>query len=309
VSIAPPGWVEPARAVGLSAHDAEVATLRSESRRALDGRRLGARLIDWLIVAPFAAAAIWAWGLNLGTYALAQCLLLIYHHLFEVTTGATPGKRLLGLRVARLEDGGLPAPRQAAARGVIGIFEFGLIALLAMVATKGRRRLGDFAAGTAVVDARKHPVTPRPLFRSALAYPVVWAVPAIVACVLAARGDVPGSYRYEADAKCVARELIASAMSPSGTLSPASEAGWQVEQESLPWFQEMSAPAVWRGRHEDLVRRLTARAIEHREMAADLQRPGGARRVGFWRQRERRQLAADDAALAAQGFHGCAHRA
>ena len=81
---------------------------------------------------------------------------MIFHHVCEVTRGATPGKRLLHLRVARLEDGELPTPRQAAARGVIGIFEFGVIACIAV--NFWLFRLGVFW-GILGLNVTKHVVT------------------------------------------------------------------------------------------------------------------------------------------------------
>src|SRR4051812_13432766 len=106
--------------------------MRTENRRLLDSRRVVARLVDWVMVFLTAKIISRGWGSELGELALFQCLLLIYNHLFEVTTGATLGKRLVGLRVANLADGGLPTPRQAATRGVIGIFEIGVIAAVAI---------------------------------------------------------------------------------------------------------------------------------------------------------------------------------
>ncbi|HWI71861.1 MAG TPA: RDD family protein, partial [Baekduia sp.] len=230
-----------------------------------------ARVVDWLLVAPLAGVTIWLWGWHLGTFAVYQCLLLILHHVFEVTTGATPGKRLFGLRVARLDDGGLPRPRQAAIRGVVGIFEFGLIAPIVIVCNKGRRRVGDFLAGTAVVDARKHPVAPRPLFRGALVYPAVWAVPALVACVLGARGELPGTYRQQADNLCAARQLIGSALAPDGKALPVTEsAAIELEQTSLGHIEALGAPRAWRARHDDLVHRLRARLDRHVAAQRDL---------------------------------------
>jgi uncharacterized RDD family membrane protein YckC len=304
VSVPPPGWVEPPRAVAATSDVAHTrGDLRSENRRALDSRRVRARVLDWLIVAPFGLVAAWEWGGNVGTYALFQCLLLILSHVCEVTTGATPGKRRYGLRVANLEDGGLPSPRQAAVRGVIGIFEFGLIAGIAIMSTKGRRRLGDLAAGTAVVDARKHPVSSRPLFAGALAYPVVWAVPTIIACVLGARGVLPDSYRAQADGWC--RSNTPPVRTTVGLSAP----------DMLYWdfamvraIETLNAPHAWRPAHEDLVRRLRLRAATHQQWAQERAMYRSPAMEAAWRARDQQARAADDAALAAQGFHDCAHR-
>jgi uncharacterized RDD family membrane protein YckC len=302
-SVPPPGWVEPPRAVAATSDFAYARNdLRSENRRALDSKRVRARILDWLIVAPIGLAAAWEWGWNFGTFALFQCLLLILNHVCEVTRGATPGKRLCGLRVANLEDGGLPSPRQAAVRGVIGIFEFGLIAAVAIMSNKGRRRLGDLAAGTAVVDARKHPVGSRPLFAGALVYPVVWAVPAIIACVLGARGVLPDSYRAQADQWCREYSLRVGATTDGVAVLPL-----DFEMEQV--IATLNAPHAWRQEHEDLVRRLQLRFAAHQQWAQDRALHPGRATEAAWRAREQRARADDDAALAAQGFQDCAHRA
>jgi uncharacterized RDD family membrane protein YckC len=294
--VPPPGW----GASGLP--PSHTRDLRHENRRGLDSRRLVARTVDWLLLSPLGFAAVWEWGTNLGTLALFQCLLLIYHHVFEVTTGATPGKRLLGLRVARIDDGELPRPRQAAVRGVIGIFEFGLIACIAIMVTKQRRRLGDYAAGTAVVSARKHPVLPRPLFRGAVAYPVVWAVPALVAIVLGARGDLPGTYREQADAICASAGTELRRMLPIyGVMAiPA------VYQERDYRIASLRVPNAWRDRHERLLATLRSQTLwvsTGIATARDAPEPRAVLR------RFSVKLAAkgrrDGATVAALGFHAC----
>lgn len=303
VSVPPPGWVQPPRAVAATSPLATAHTdLRDENRRALDSRRVRARVLDWLIIAPFGYAAAWEWGWNLGTFALLQCLLLILNHVCEVTTGATPGKRRCGLRVANLQDGGLPTPRQAATRGVIGVFEFGLIAAIAIMSTKGRRRLGDLAAGTAVVDARKHPVASRPLFAGALVYPVVWAVPAIIACVLGARGVLSDSYRAQADSWCGAYSTRVSATTDG-------VATLQLDLEMVAVIERLDPPHAWRRRHEDLLRRLRLRLATHQQWAQDRAVHPSRAGEASWHARDQRERADDDAALATQGFHDCAHRA
>jgi uncharacterized RDD family membrane protein YckC len=302
VSVPPPGWVEPPRAVAAASdpvrrHD----DLRGENRRALDSRRLRARVLDWLIVAPFGCVAVWEWGANLGTWALCQCLLLILHHVCEVTTGATPGKRRYGLRVANLDDGGLPSPRQAAVRGVIGIFEIGLIAAIAIMSTKGRRRLGDLAAGTAVVDARKHPVASRPLFAGALVYPVVWAVPAIIACVLGARGALPDSYRAQADSWC--RGYSPPVGTPIDVVDKL-----PMDLELARAIETLQPPHAWRSKHQDLFRRLNIRLLDHQQWARDRAvHPSAITELRHRAHDEQAQMI-DDEALAAEGFQECAHR-
>jgi uncharacterized RDD family membrane protein YckC len=259
VSVPPPGWVEPTRAAVAAAPapspspSSSTQALRAENRRPLDSRRAIARLIDWILVGVVAQVISSGWGDELGSFVLFQCLLLIYNHLFEVTTGATLGKRLVGLRVASLDDGGLPSPRQAATRGVIGIVEIGVIAAISIVVNKQRRRLGDYAAGTAVVDARKHPVTSRALFAGAIAYPVVWLVPTLLVCSMAAKGTLPGSYRSQVNDLCEQARAEAVAGAYGGDARYV--AAVLVERDRR--IAALAVPRSWRDRHEQLLASLS----------------------------------------------------
>jgi uncharacterized RDD family membrane protein YckC len=73
--------------------------------------------------------------------------------------GRTPGKALMGLRVVR-DDGGPIRFRHAFVRGLVGVFidktgiTQGLGALIPMVAGSRKKRLGDLAAGTIVLQER-----------------------------------------------------------------------------------------------------------------------------------------------------------
>jgi len=136
------------------------------------GSRLAAALIDAAIQAGaglgllfqgFMTAAIGAeFGFNLtGGVALALVVLLAagvffcYPLFFEmVWRGQTPGKRVLGLRVTRVD--GLPAEfSRLAVRNLLRIVDmlpltYG-VGILAMLLTRRSQRLGDLAAGTVVV--------------------------------------------------------------------------------------------------------------------------------------------------------------
>jgi uncharacterized RDD family membrane protein YckC len=132
------------------------------------GRRIGAGLLDLLVVIVLMVVL----GLLIGesqsgdgTYAVRLAgldavvwvvLSLLYYGVTEAATGQTLGKRLLGVRVARL-DGSRPGAGAIAVRTLLrvidGIF-FYLVGLVAVLATGQRRqRLGDLAAGTTVVPA------------------------------------------------------------------------------------------------------------------------------------------------------------
>lgn len=89
-----------------------------------------------------------------------QPLLLAYMTLFEGLGGRTPGKVLLGLRVARA-DGGRPSFFDAFLRNllrVLWITPFGpafvLLDAWSLSATELDQRMGDLAAGTVVVETR-----------------------------------------------------------------------------------------------------------------------------------------------------------
>lgn len=91
-------------------------------------------------------------------------VLLAYFTLFETFLGRTPGKMLLGLRVARAEDGGRVDLGHCFLRNLIRLLWMTPLApvVVAMLAidvwslgtTELDQRLGDLAAGTIVLDDR-----------------------------------------------------------------------------------------------------------------------------------------------------------
>ncbi len=98
---------------------------------------------------------------NLQTWVTAAFSLLgfiffwAYHSFFEILwNGQTPGKRLVGVRVIRL-DGTPVAATEVLIRNLVRIFDFlpaayG-IGVVTMFFNQNSRRLGDLAAGTIVV--------------------------------------------------------------------------------------------------------------------------------------------------------------
>jgi uncharacterized RDD family membrane protein YckC len=175
-----------------AANPANVArSIRAESRRSLDGRRLLAYLIDSLVVG-LAGLGAYEWGRGRGVFLIgAVAVGLTYYFLCESLTGQTLGKRITGLRVVRI-DGRPLTPSAVAGRTVLRLldqFAAGLVGMLTMILSGGRRqRLGDLAARTAV--ARASAAVPPParttlLERIALwAYPCVWIAPAVLLFVL-----------------------------------------------------------------------------------------------------------------------------
>ncbi|MCS6827338.1 MAG: RDD family protein [Caldilinea sp.] len=98
----------------------------------------------------------WAAGLVLAVYALLNFTIFWgYYLVFELGwQGQTPGKRLAGIRVVRL-DGGVPGFLEVAIRNLVRIVDFlpfaYALGFVVMFLNRQWRRLGDYAAGTLVV--------------------------------------------------------------------------------------------------------------------------------------------------------------
>ena len=157
--------------------------LRTENRRTLDSRRLVAVLLDLLIVIPVIRLLMDYAGETMASTIAAVAAELTYFFLAESLTGQTLGKRLLGLRVARL-DGRPLTPQAVAARTLLRLVEMNPIGLIAMVASGRRRqRFGDLAAGTVVTRASFAPEKAEMRGSNLLAliaYPIVWLAPAVL---------------------------------------------------------------------------------------------------------------------------------
>jgi len=85
--------------------------------------------------------------------------LVVYLCVAQAYVGTTLGKALFGLRVQRLEGGRVGIVR-AVARNLFLPFDLLLIGLVLAVITPRHRRIGDFVAGTEVVNLRVEPVAP-----------------------------------------------------------------------------------------------------------------------------------------------------
>ena len=132
-------------------------------------RHAGAALIiDVLLqlILLFAISTLVTWmGMDLDPAATAalhlgvSVLILVgYPTIFEtISRGRSLGKLALGLRVVGT-DGSPERFRQALARALMGIVELwmttGVIALITSMINRDGRRLGDFLAGTVVVEER-----------------------------------------------------------------------------------------------------------------------------------------------------------
>lgn len=98
----------------------------------------------------------WLAGLVIALYALLNFAIIWgYYILFELGWhGQTPGKRLAGTRIVRL-DGSGAGPLEVAIRNLVRIVDFlpfaYAVGFVTMFLNRNARRLGDFAAGTLVV--------------------------------------------------------------------------------------------------------------------------------------------------------------
>jgi uncharacterized RDD family membrane protein YckC len=163
----------------------DYAWRRDVPRTASVGKRFAAFALDAVVVfalawtATFVLAAVgWlripsvellgdqntAAGLMWLVSILEVPVLLAYFTLFETFVGKTPGKMLLGLRVARATDGGRVDLGHCFLRNVIRLLWVTplapvVVAMLAidvwsLGASELDQRLGDLAAGTIVLDER-----------------------------------------------------------------------------------------------------------------------------------------------------------
>jgi uncharacterized RDD family membrane protein YckC len=124
------------------------------------GDRILAHLLDRVILIVYSIAVgallinldideYWVWIMILGTPWL------LYNVLFEIfMNGQTPGKRVLNIKVVRL-NGAPPAVGDYILRWIFGFVDFyvlgGAIAVILVAAGGKGQRLGDIVAGTSVI--------------------------------------------------------------------------------------------------------------------------------------------------------------
>lgn len=119
-------------------------------------------------------------GLGVGAFLIMLFLMeWFYPVLFEVTRGATPGKKAMGLTV--VHDNGTPIGWVASIiRNLLRVIDFFPlfygVGLLSMLISRQFKRLGDLAAGTLVVYAEEARRTDVVIGAAARALPVPLAV-------------------------------------------------------------------------------------------------------------------------------------
>ncbi len=203
-SIGPPSSPEIASALRSPPAGKQVRERRFLGYRAGHARlrrRLGALIIDNLLIAPMLVpCALVMGGLGPQAGVLYLAPYVIYFFLLEAHSGQTVGKRLAGLRVVGVDGG----PVDALAVGARNVLRFvdgipgpPLVGALSMTLTgPRRRRIGDLAARTVVVEAQEHSFVRAP--RSALLalYPILWLGMAVLAALATPEPASPGSGGY-----------------------------------------------------------------------------------------------------------------
>jgi len=143
------------------------------------GERVMAALLDLLVVGAWAALSAFvlgAGGAPGAAFVVVTALpALLYHPFCEaVFDGRTVGKDALRIRVARL-DGSSAGLGAVLTRWLIGLVElwmtWGVVAMLAVLLGRTGQRLGDRAAGTAVVRVRPAAPAPAPPSEGGVRYP------------------------------------------------------------------------------------------------------------------------------------------
>jgi uncharacterized RDD family membrane protein YckC len=186
----------------------------NEDRRTLDSRRVGAWMVDNVLLAMLLIPLTVLFGeLNAGAWLTYLALVLTYFFVCETRTGQTVGKALFDLRVVSRADAG-PVPATAiAGRTVLRLIEPGLIGLVVMLVTGRRRqRLGDLAAGSAVTRASARPFSPPRRSPLISIYPATWIGAA--AAVILMTGHGGDAALAQIDQACVTENNAMGVMTP-----------------------------------------------------------------------------------------------
>src|SRR4051794_1717990 len=244
-SIAPPGY-QPVPMHGPAPREITLMTgvaadreLLNENRRGLDNRRFRAFLLDRALMAVFAFAFFRLIPRDPSSAVLCLALMASYLAICEMATGQTIGKRKLRVRTV-MADGSVPTPRAAAARALLLPVEAGLlIGLIVYVSSPKRRRIGDLAAGTIVVDANRVRPPSRPIDVATLRYPIAWAAIGLVLVTLSWQGRTSWSYRAQADEIC---EGAGEALQTFGTDAAAQS---QIRLQLAGYLSRLDPPPTW----------------------------------------------------------------
>jgi uncharacterized RDD family membrane protein YckC len=130
------------------------------------GRRILATIVDVVIFSIFysllamllGSTSVEGGSIAFSLGALGSLIYIVgifaYYLFMEGYLGQTVGKMLLGIKVVREDNGGVPGLGAAALRTVLRIIDgilFYAVAFVSVLATQKNRRLGDMVANTLVV--------------------------------------------------------------------------------------------------------------------------------------------------------------
>jgi uncharacterized RDD family membrane protein YckC len=139
------------------------------------GKRVIARVVDMVVVLAVVLLLSWAFGLirftagatntpygaSFGTSAITAVLFMAYDTYFTVRNGQTPGKQLMKLRTANLDDGSAPTVQNSLLRAAVLWIPFAFCCPFLWLAVAGgwsffdkpyKQGLHDRAARTVVVS-------------------------------------------------------------------------------------------------------------------------------------------------------------
>jgi uncharacterized RDD family membrane protein YckC len=116
--------------------------------RVSQGRRMLGVLIDWLMSYAIAIGFFVEFGQS-SMGAVVFLIFTVQYLIFTMLGGATPGHRIMGLKVVRFSDGGMPTPRQA-------LIRTGLLVLIITAITfdQNGRGINERLSNTVLVKSR-----------------------------------------------------------------------------------------------------------------------------------------------------------
>jgi uncharacterized RDD family membrane protein YckC len=116
--------------------------------RVSQGRRMLGVLIDWLMSYAIAIGFF----VEFGDSSMGAVVFLVFtaqYLIFAALGGATPGHRIVGLKIVRFSDGGMPTPLQALIRTSLLI-----IILTAVTFDQNGRGINERLSDTVLVRTR-----------------------------------------------------------------------------------------------------------------------------------------------------------
>ena len=116
--------------------------------RVSQGRRMLGVLIDWLLCVAI-AKGFFDGGQRWPEPYVAPLIFIIQYFFFASLGGATPGHRILGLKIVRFSDGQMPTPIQALIR--TGLL---VIILTAITFDQNGRGINERLSNTVLVKTR-----------------------------------------------------------------------------------------------------------------------------------------------------------